>query len=248
MKHRGEILKTCVPFGDAVCVNEVEFLELQKVTTSNLFDQIYGILRDSINRRVFRVNEKISLVALAKEFGTSITPIREALRRLEAEGLIVTIPKVGTFVKGIDADHVRQIMDTRMMIDFWTIERFSAFPQRHRKQALEEMYEFIYEDHGNSSVDEDSHRDLLFHIKFVGLSGNINNVDIYRNLMNARMFTSGASVVTPETNARAWAQHVAIYEELLKERWAESRAAVKEHIEYSKNNLLELIELSGGLI
>lgn len=56
-------------------------------------------LRDAIIRGRYAPGDSLSEGALAEEYGTSRTPIREAIRELQSEGLVEVIPRVGTFVR-----------------------------------------------------------------------------------------------------------------------------------------------------
>ena len=68
------------------------------IESVNLKDQIYEIIRDMILRRDINPGEKIVEDDLSKQIGVSRTPLREALSRLENEGIVKIIPRRGAFV------------------------------------------------------------------------------------------------------------------------------------------------------
>ena len=92
-------------------------MDLPKLDNTNLWDKTYVILKDRILKRDFQADEKLSIPELASQLGVSRTPIRDALNRLETEGLVKTISKVGTFVNAIDTEDFLNIMDTRLMLE-----------------------------------------------------------------------------------------------------------------------------------
>jgi DNA-binding GntR family transcriptional regulator len=81
------------------------------VDRSLLRDDVYRRLRDAIVDGTFRPGEQLKDGELADWLGVSRTPIREALLRLGASGLVVAIPGRSTTVTAIDADAVRDARD-----------------------------------------------------------------------------------------------------------------------------------------
>ncbi|MGI6018923.1 MAG: GntR family transcriptional regulator [Marvinbryantia sp.] len=74
------------------------------------------IKEDILNGR-YKENEELRETALGKELGVSRTPVREALRQLQLEGLVEIIPNRGAFVKGITAKDVEDIYNIRARLE-----------------------------------------------------------------------------------------------------------------------------------
>ncbi|WP_201305319.1 GntR family transcriptional regulator [Paenibacillus puerhi] len=91
------------------------------------------MLKESIIRRKFDPNQKLSIPELSDQMGVSRTPVRDALNRLEMEGLVKTVSKVGTFVVAITAEDVLNIMDTRLMLELWVVDKLEGV----RKDVLD---------------------------------------------------------------------------------------------------------------
>lgn len=79
-------------------------------------DEIYGVLRDRIALLDHEPGSMLHEVALADEFGVSRTPIRQALQRLESEGLVVTRRGVGTMVATLDLPYLRAVYTLRLKL------------------------------------------------------------------------------------------------------------------------------------
>src|SRR5690348_13796755 len=111
-------------------------VNLPKLDTSNLWDQTYNILKDRIIHRQFAPNQKLIIPELAETLGISRTPIRDALTRLEMDGLVRTISKVGTFVTPITSKDICDIMETRLILEDWAVDRFMKSAPDKRLTAL----------------------------------------------------------------------------------------------------------------
>jgi DNA-binding GntR family transcriptional regulator len=78
---------------------------------------IYLAVREAILGGRFRPGEALRQESLAKEFDASRVPVREALNRLEAEGLVVLRPRRGFVVASLDLDEVIEIFQLRMVLE-----------------------------------------------------------------------------------------------------------------------------------
>ncbi|MBP3585641.1 MAG: GntR family transcriptional regulator, partial [Peptococcaceae bacterium] len=66
-----------------------------------LRDVVFETLRDAIIKQVLKPGERLMEIQLADEMGVSRTPVREAIRKLELEGLVVMVPRKGAYVAGV---------------------------------------------------------------------------------------------------------------------------------------------------
>lgn len=92
--------------------------EQNQKNESNTVSQIYSELKNQIMWGKIEAETLLSESVLAKQFGTSRTPIREALARLAADGLVSSLPQRGHLVRSVslaemlDAFHVRELLET----------------------------------------------------------------------------------------------------------------------------------------
>ncbi len=82
-----------------------------------LRDKVFNKLRDDILSGKYKVNEELKEVALGNTLGVSRTPVREALRQLELEGLVTIIPNKGAYVKGITEEDIHDIFVIRTYLE-----------------------------------------------------------------------------------------------------------------------------------
>lgn len=225
---------------------------LPELDTSNLWDRVYTLLKREIILRHFPPNEKLSLEKIADQLKVSRTPVRDALNRLEMDGLVMTRSKVGTFVVPIDADIVREVMDTRLMIERWVVEKLQNMPAAKIEAQLatmENLHMLTVET--ATKAPEKYHEydfNLQFHLAFVELGGNGKNAQIYRDLMNYSLpATTPNKVVSGEVEL-AIAQHGLMLKALKEQDYPLLNALIVQHLEDSKRTILTKIELNGGQI
>jgi DNA-binding GntR family transcriptional regulator len=91
-----------------------------------LVDQIATSIRDDILRGRLRPGQRIMVADVAKELGVSHIPVREAIRRLEAESLITTVPRRSTVVAEVRLEELHEIYDLRRLIEGDTVTRAAS--------------------------------------------------------------------------------------------------------------------------
>jgi DNA-binding GntR family transcriptional regulator len=94
---------------------------VQPSARTTLADGIYGQLRDLISAGKFRPGEKLVIDSLAKQFEVSITPVREALRRLEREGLVTEEPYKGMVVSNASHRELGELFAVRGVLEGYAI-------------------------------------------------------------------------------------------------------------------------------
>lgn len=84
---------------------------------TDLSDKTYQALRELVVSRALEPGTKVSAESLSRRFGVSRTTVKDAINQLAAEGLLMVRPQVGTFVRGLTEQDVREIWDARVMIE-----------------------------------------------------------------------------------------------------------------------------------
>lgn len=83
----------------------------------SLRGRVFQSIRENILNGVYEENEELREIPIAKELGVSRTPVREALRQLELEGLVKIVPNKGACVTGITKEDVKDIYAIRSMLE-----------------------------------------------------------------------------------------------------------------------------------
>lgn len=107
----------------------------------SLRGRVFHKIREDILSGRYKVKEELREVAIGEEMGVSRTPVREAFRQLELEGLIQIVPNKGAYVTGITAKDIRDIYMMRSLLEGlcarWATEHIT-------KEQMEEMEENIF--------------------------------------------------------------------------------------------------------
>lgn len=121
----------------------MEDYSLQKEVTDkfSLRGRVFNKIREDILSGVYKENEELKESTIGAELGVSRTPVREALRQLELEGLVNIIPNKGAYVTGITQKDIHDIYVIRSYLEGlcarWACENIT-------EEQIEELEEIIY--------------------------------------------------------------------------------------------------------
>lgn len=137
---------------------------------------VYDILRAKIVTLEFPPGTVLSRTALAKAFGVSLTPLRDAMQQLGQDGLINIVPQSGTVVKRIDVDQLQETQFLRVAVETEVVRRLALSPDADtvaRARALVGMQDALLGDVGQmdmfNDLDRRFHRTLFAGVGMVNL-------------------------------------------------------------------------------
>ena len=91
--------------------------------TKNSKKKVYDAIWRKLILGELQPGARLSETALAKEFGVSRTPVREALNQLSRDGLVDSIPNTGSYVRKLDPDEIAELLDLRELLEIYAIRR-----------------------------------------------------------------------------------------------------------------------------
>ena len=125
----------------------------------SLRGRVFHKLREDILSGKYKENEELREAAIGDELGVSRTPVREAFRQLELEGLLQIVPNKGAYVTGITVKDVEDIYAIRSLLEGlcarWATENIS-------REQMEEMEENIFHA-GKGHAEQLAELDNRFH-------------------------------------------------------------------------------------
>ena len=135
-------------------------------------DQVYQILRDEICSGKYPPGSWLQESELSEHLGVSRSPVRESLRRLVADGLMVEIPNKGVFVKEFTQRDIDEIFDMRVMLESYAIRKSRSRMTSARLEKLVDLLGKLERTHLAGDLATYTCTDEALHNRIVELSDN----------------------------------------------------------------------------
>lgn len=207
-------------------------------------EDVYDVLLSQIISLKLAPEERLSVDALARDLGVSQTPIRAALIRLEAEGLVVKKHNVGYRTASIpSARHFEEIYEMRMLLEPAAAEMAVHYMTDDITDRLEQAHARMCELDGHqelASYSQFARYDAEFHAIIAEASGNSLIVETLNRLfIHAHLFRSRRhSAVTRE----ATDEHEKLLASMLKGDASGAKQAMLEHVANSRGRIVPFIK------
>ena len=136
-----------------------------------LGDEVYGLLYAQLMGRTIKPGSRISIDNLARELGVSQTPIREALSRLEAEGLVVKTHLIGYRAsEQLDRERLDQLYTLRLLLEPYAARHAAMRMTKAQRLSLDELAAQM--DAARADYDAFARLDEAFHDLIAQAGGN----------------------------------------------------------------------------
>lgn len=204
-------------------VNMNEYLPLR--------DVVFNTLRQAILKGELEPGERLMEIQLADRLGVSRTPIREAIRKLELEGLVLMIPRKGAEVAKISEKSLRDVLEVRRSLEELAIElaieRMSNDDLQDLFQA-QEAFRFAVQAGDPMNIAETDER---FHELIYRATGNNRLVQMLNNLRE-QMYRYRLEYIKDSDKRQILVfEHDHILKAIQEHHVAEAKTAIREHID-----------------
>jgi len=207
-------------------------------TSSTIRRRIYNFLREQLLSGEIQPHEHLIEAKVARDIGTSRTPVREALHSLELEGLIESIPRVGYVVKSISEEEVEEICEIRAAIEGlgarWAMEK----AQKKLVEGLKKNISLSDERVSKGDVRAFVDMDAQFHEIISKLSGSKRLLELAQTLRRHMLRYRVQSIYSIDNVRRAIDGHKGILRAIEKRDLEEVNKAIQHHMEQSKRDIL----------
>ncbi len=209
--------------------------ELKK--TATLADQTYAELEKRILTGVYAPGSMIKEVNLSQELGVSRTPIREAIRRLEAEGLVQETA-AGVEILGVTDQDLYDICEIRQCLEGLAARKAAGRITPEQLQQLQEIIELqeFYIARGNA--DQIKNTDSSFHTAIYACCGSAVLQDMLTTLHKRIQKYRMLSVQNREHAAQVAAEHCRIYEALAAHDPQQAEKMAEEHAKNARRRAI----------
>ncbi|MEU7132786.1 GntR family transcriptional regulator [Streptomyces sp. NPDC046261] len=198
-------------------------------------ERVYAHVKDAVLHRRYEGGTLLTEGDLAEAVGVSRTPVREALLRLEAEGLLKLYPKKGALVLAVSAQEIADVVETRLLVEKYAAGK--AVPAAPALLArLEELVDDMRRQAAAGDLAAVSRSDRAFHAEIVRSAGNQILSGLYEQLRD-RQLRMGVAVMHahPDRIAKNIAEHTEILEALRSGDAAAATDVVDRHVSWVRN-------------
>ena len=208
----------------------------------SLRGRVYNALRENILNGRYAPGENLIELRIADELNVSRTPVREAIRQLELEGLVESIPNKGVTVKGISRKDMEDIYRIRRVLEGlaarWSVEQITD-EELKRLQDIYELMEF-YTTKGD--IDQIAKLNTEFHdIIFSATKSGILK-HILKDFQFYVKWARHESLSVPGRKEEALKEHYDILQALIKKDADASEKYLTIHVENSSKNLFNRMQ------
>lgn len=204
-------------------VNMNEYLPLR--------DVVFNTLRQAILKGELEPGERLMEIHLADRLGVSRTPIREAIRKLELEGLVLMIPRKGAEVARISEKSLRDVLEVRRSLDQLAIELAIERMTDDDIAALEAAQEQFREAVAGADAMAIAQCDENYHDIIYNATGNSRLVQILNNLRE-QMYRYRLEYIKDAAKRQILiVEHDHILRAIKEHRVDEAKKAIREHID-----------------
>lgn len=216
-------------------MNDDEYLPLR--------DVVCNTLRQEILTGKLKPGERLMEIHLADKLGVSRTPIREAIRKLELEGLVIMIPRRGAEVAQITLKNLTDVMEVRCALDVLAIELAC---ERMTPEDLEKLSQACA-DFDSAVATEDIRKiaeaDVAFHDIIVQSTGNMRLIQLVNNL-SEQMYRYRFEYLKDMTSHEMLKEeHKEMYLSIRGKDKTAAAAVVRKHIDNQKEAIIRQLKL-----
>lgn len=204
-----------------------------------LREVVFENIRKAIIEGVLKPGERLMEIQLSEQLGVSRTPVREAIRMLELEGLVVMLPRKGAYVANISKKDLMDILEVRVGLEglaaYCATDRMTKDHIKKLETISKELEEAVYKNDVETMLTKDEE----FHTLIFEATGNKRLISmminiwetVYRfRLMYMSDYSSAVNIVD---------EHKKIIEAFKKGKANLAEKLAKEHIELAQQFMIE---------
>lgn len=203
---------------------------------------IYKDLRQEIISGKYQPQQRVIISKVAKEFGTSEIPVREALKNLESEGLIKITPHVGAVVTSINIEEIGEIYELRSMLEGKAAKKAAKNLGQNDFNRLESLITDMDRALQHKEFERLGQLNREFHQSIYSACGNRYLHKCIFELWDISSRASGLFAMVPERARESHHEHIVIFKALKAQDGFLAEKLIIEQKEKSLNSLQQFIK------
>lgn len=216
--------------------------KLQKA--KSLKDQIYDIVKEDIISQTYKNNTVLNEKKISQELNVSKTPVREALKALEAEGWVEYVPYKGILVKQMSLDDLKDVFRVRKVLEIMVVE---SVVKKITPPLLEELHNSMKKqeallDDNEPVVGKFIDYDLEFHGILLKVAGSHLLSDLIGQMRDkSKCFGMQAIFSSRSRYEETIAEHRAVYKAVAAKDLQAAHDAMAKHIDNTFNAAMQYL-------
>lgn len=218
-------------------------MNISMQTDLPLRDFVFNTLRQAILTGELKPGERLMEIHLADKLGVSRTPIREAIRKLELEGLVTMVPRRGAEVAQITEKSMNDVLEVRRALDALCAElacdRITEGGLKALKLACDSFEQCVHA----GDIKRIAQADVALHDIIVQATGNQRLIQLVNNL-SEQMYRYRFEYIKDSSQHQTLVdEHRIIYQSIVGKDRETAAAAAKTHIDNQKKAIIRRIRL-----
>ncbi|HEY8541812.1 MAG TPA: GntR family transcriptional regulator [Pseudothermotoga sp.] len=217
---------------------------MQNTVRRSLREEVLETVKEYILKGHYMPGERIVIDAVAKQLGVSITPVREALHHLAAQGLVSVEPHKGFTVKKWSKKEIEDLLFLRMYLEKLAIRLF--IERKSDSSVLAQIINKMKEAVETNDLHALTNHNSEFHKAILNGSGNEELCKIMNSLSEKLYRVRILSLSYPGRMNKSYEEHLSIYKTICEQNVVKAEKVIEDHINGVKDVLLA--RMNEGLI
>ncbi|HPQ10354.1 MAG TPA: GntR family transcriptional regulator, partial [Bacillota bacterium] len=194
-----------------------------------LRELVFEAIREAIINGTLRPGERLMEEALAEELGVSRTPVREAIRKLELEKLVIMVPRKGAYVADLTKSDVKEVFEIRRALEGLAAQLAALRATDEQLEKLERYLVRIGEAIDREDIEQTIEIDEMFHDVLYKAAGNDRLEEMINNLREHIQRYRSTSLAHPGRMKQAFVEHRKLVEAIGKRDSKLAKKLAEEH-------------------
>ncbi|MBS3994936.1 MAG: GntR family transcriptional regulator [Alkaliphilus sp.] len=221
-------------------INGVNGFKLQNYQP--LRDVVFEHLRNSILNGELKPLERLMEVQLAEQLGVSRTPVREAIRKLELEGLVIMVARKGAYVADVSVKDILDVLEVRCVLEGLAA---SLAAERMTEEELEklELISYNFKRHvENNDTEGMIEKDMQFHDQIIQATRNPKLIQIAQSLKEQVQRFRITYFSEYSNTKELLMEHQAILEAIANRDAAMAQKVAQQHIDMLEQTIVKIAD------
>ena len=211
-----------------------------------LRDVVFKTLRQEILTGELKPGERLMEIHLANKLGVSRTPIREAIRQLELEGLVIMVPRKGAQVASITEKSLTDVLEVRLALEKLAVELACKRISYEQKEILKEKMLEFEQLAGTDDASLIARADVAFHDAIFESTGNMRLGQMVNNLAEQMYRYRFEYIKDISGHEKLVSEHRLIYDAIIRADIEEATKQISVHIKNQEASIIDQIRSEKG--